>query len=110
GIEQVGVHVDVEDVGAAADLVERDVDRGLVVTRLDQPPEAGGAGDVRPLADDDEAGVRADHERLEAAEGGEPRLAGTCLGDSPSVASRMARTCSGVVPQQPPTTLTSPSA
>ena len=30
-VEQVGVHVDVEDVGAAAHLLERDVDRTLVV-------------------------------------------------------------------------------
>ena len=36
-------------------------------------------------------------------------LPGTCLGDSPSVMASMALTCSGVVPQQPPTRFTSPS-
>ena len=36
GVEEVGVHVDVEHVGAAAHLVERHVDGGLEVTRFDQ--------------------------------------------------------------------------
>ena len=67
-VEQVGVHVDVEDVGAAAHLLERDVDRALVVARLDQAAEARRAGDVRALADHHEAGVGADLERLQAAE------------------------------------------
>ena len=67
-VEQVGVHVDVEDVGAAAHLLERDVDRTLVVARLDQAAEARRAGDVRALADHHEAGVGADLERLQAAE------------------------------------------
>src|SRR5581483_7036630 len=35
---------------------------------LDQPPEAGRAGDVRPLADHHEVRVLRDRERLEAAE------------------------------------------
>ena len=39
-VEQVGVHVHVEEVRAAAHLLERDVDGALVVVRLDQPPEA----------------------------------------------------------------------
>ena len=71
-VEQVGVHVHVEEVRAAAHLLERDVDGALVVVRLDQPAEAGRAGDVRPLADHHEARVRAELERLEAAE---PRAA-----------------------------------
>ena len=37
-VEQVGVHVDVEDVGAAAHLLERHVDRALVVAA----PRSGG--------------------------------------------------------------------
>ena len=57
-VEQVGVHVDVEEVRAAAHLVERDVERRRGVARLDQRAEAGRAGDVRPLADDHEARVR----------------------------------------------------
>ena len=40
----------------------------LEVVRLDEPAELRGAGDVRPLAHDHEARVRADHERLEARE------------------------------------------
>ena len=68
GVEQVGVHVHVEEVRAAAHLLERDVDGALEVARLDQPAEARRAGDVRALADHHEAGVRAELERLEAAE------------------------------------------
>ena len=70
GVEEVRVHVDVEQVGAAADLVERDVERLLEVVALDQPAEARGPGDVRALADEDEARVGLDGERLEAAEHG----------------------------------------
>ena len=40
---------------------------------------------------------------------GLPCLAGTCLGARPRTLSTMALTWSGVVPQQPPTTLTKPS-
>ena len=67
-VEQVGVHVHVEDVRAAAHLLERDVDGALEVVGLDQPAEARRAGHVRALADHHEAGVGADLERLEAAE------------------------------------------
>ena len=66
-VEQVGVHVDVEDVRAAAHLLERDLDRAGEVAVLDQAAEPRRAGDVRALADQDEPGVRADLERLEAA-------------------------------------------
>ena len=68
GVEQVGVHVHVEQVRAASHLLERDVDRALEVVRLDQPAEPRRARDVRALADHDEAGVRPDDERLEARE------------------------------------------
>jgi len=64
GVEQVGVHVDVEHVRAAPHLLEGNVDRALEVVRLDEPSELRRAGDVRPLSDDDEPGVRADHERI----------------------------------------------
>ena len=83
-VEQVGVHVHVEEVRAAAHLLERDVDRALVVVRLDQPAEARRAGDVRALADHHEAGVRAELERLEAAE---PRPA-RALGHGPGRKAR----------------------
>ena len=38
-VDQVLVHVDVEDVGAALDLLAGDGDGGLVVAVLDQPGE-----------------------------------------------------------------------
>ena len=68
GVEQVGVHVHVEEVRAAAHLLERDVHRTLEVVRLDEPPELRRARHVRALADDHEARVRPDAERLEARE------------------------------------------
>jgi hypothetical protein len=37
-------------------------------------------------------------------------ISGTCRGALPATASAMARMCAGVVPQQPPTTLTSPAS
>ena len=39
-VEQVGVHVDVEEVRAAAHLLERDLERLLELAALDQPAEA----------------------------------------------------------------------
>ena len=75
-VEQVGVHVHVEEVRPAPHLLERDVDRALKVVRLDQPPELRRAGHVRPLSDDDEPGVRPDDERLEAGEAGQARALG----------------------------------
>ena len=69
------------------------------------------AGDVRPLADDDEARVRPDHERLETAEarraGALPAHAGEPV---PRRHPRSPDVCSGVVPQQPPTMLTRPAS
>ena len=91
GVEQVGIHVHVEQVGAAAHLLERDVDRALEVVRLDQPAEPRRPRDVRPLADHDEAGVRADDERLEAGEARPPRRArapGAAAGPRPRARSR----------------------
>ena len=67
-VEQVGVHVDVEQVGSTAHLLERDVDGLLPVPTLDQPSEARRAGDVRALSDDHERGFVCDGERLEPAE------------------------------------------
>ena len=71
GVEQVGVHVHVDQVRAAPHLLERDVDAALVVAGLDQAAELRRAGDVGALADHHEPGVGRDAERLEAAEGGE---------------------------------------
>ena len=66
GIEHALVHVDVEDVGAAADLIERDLDGLAVVGGANQPCEPGRTGDVGALADHLEVAVGADRERLEA--------------------------------------------
>ena len=60
------VHVDVEQVRAAAHLLQRHVDGACVVVGLDQPPEPGRAGHVRALPHHHEAGVRPDRERLQA--------------------------------------------
>ena len=68
GVEQVGVHVHVEQIRPAAHLLERNVDGTLEVVRLDQPAKTRRPGHVRPLAHDDEPGVGADHERIEAGE------------------------------------------
>ena len=58
----------VEQVRAAAHLIERDVHGGGPVLALHEPPELRRAGDVGALADHLEVRVFADHERLEAAE------------------------------------------
>ena len=71
-VEHPLVHADVEDVRAPFHLLARDAERPLVVARRDELREPRRAGDVRPLADDDEVGVGADRERLEAGEPGEP--------------------------------------
>ena len=71
-VEHPLVHADVEDVRAPLHLLARDAERRLVVARGDELREPRRAGDVRPLADDDEVGVGADRERLEAGEAREP--------------------------------------
>ena len=68
GVEHAFVHVDVEDVGAAAHLFEGDVDGPAVVAAGDQAGELLRAGDVGALADHLEVGVGADRHHLEAAE------------------------------------------
>ena len=72
-IEHALVHVDVDDLRAARDLLARDVERGVVVVRLDQAAELRRAGDVGALADVDEQAVRADVQRLEAGQAGSAR-------------------------------------
>ena len=66
-VEQVGVHVHVESVRPASHLLERDLDGLLEIAGLDERAKARRPGDVRPLADHHEAGVRPDLERLEPA-------------------------------------------
>ena len=85
--------------------------RGAVVAGLDQLGELGRAGDVGALADHEEVRVGPDGERLEAAPVreavGRRRPARR---QRRATASAMARMCSGVVPQQPPTRFTRPAS
>src|ERR1043165_1965749 len=67
-VDQVGVHVDVEDVGAPFELFARNLDGGVEVAFLDQAFVLGGAGDVAAFADHDEIGFRANRQDLGAAE------------------------------------------
>ncbi len=65
-IEHRLVHVDVDDLRAARDLLARDLDRAREVAGQDEPRERARAGDVRALADVDEQRIVADQQRLEA--------------------------------------------
>ena len=111
GLEQALVHVDVDHLRAVLDLVARDRERRVVVAGRDQLAEFGRAGDVGALADIDERDFGRERERLEPREP-QQRLdgSGTWRGGLSFTASAMARMCAGVVPQQPPTMLTSPRA
>jgi hypothetical protein len=59
-IDQALVHVDVEDLRAAGDLLAGHVHRFFVAAFLDQLAELRAAGDVGALADVDEQQVRRD--------------------------------------------------
>ncbi len=67
-VQQALVHVDVDDVRPALDLLPGDGDGLGQVAFADQPGELLRAGDVGPLADHDEGAVGADHQRFQAAE------------------------------------------
>ena len=109
-VEHRLVHVDVDDLRAVLDLLARDSTAPRRSRRRGSSlRERARAGDVGALADVDEERVVADVERLEAREAhacarsSAPRAAA-----APCTASAIARMCSGVVPQQPPTMLTKP--
>ena len=85
GVEHAFVHVDVDHVGAAADLLDRDADGLGVVAALDEPRELRGAGDVGPLADHLEVALGTDRQDFEAGELGE--LSGFGTRDAGSVGS-----------------------
>ncbi len=68
GVEHGLVHVDVDHLRAAFDLLAGDGQRRLVFALANQLGEARRAGHVGALADVDEVGVRANDQRLEAAE------------------------------------------
>ena len=85
------------------------VEAGVVVAVLDQLAEAGGAGDVGALADVEEEALLGDGDRLEAGQTHRrTRSRAAMRGATPLAASAIAPMCSAVVPQQPPTMLTSP--
>ena len=111
GVQHPLVHVHVDDLGPALDLVPGHGQGLLVLSGQDEPRELRGAGDVGALADVDEVGVGPDGERLQAAEarvglgrGGLVRL------QARARPPRWRAMCAGVVPQQPPTTFSQPLA
>ena len=67
-VEQAFVHVDVDQVRAAAHLIERDVDRLAELAVLDQPLKFLRAGHVGALADHLEVAVGPDRQHFEARE------------------------------------------
>src|SRR5690606_41689525 len=112
-------HVAVEHLRAALDLLPRHRDRFVEPAFLDQLAEPGATGHVGALADVDEVALRRDHQRLQAAEAGmagqgrsvhaASPARGGLRGGTPRTASAIAPMCAGVVPQQPPTRLSSPA-
>ncbi len=69
-VQQVRVHVHVQQVGASADLLQRDLHGAREVAAFDEAAEADRTGDVGALADHHEARIGPDLERLEPAEAG----------------------------------------
>ena len=88
GIEHAFVHVDVDDIGAAADLIERDVRRIRILAGFDEPGEARRAGHVGSLAHHLEIAVGTDHQRLEAGELGKTEVRGSRVEDRPVLGFR----------------------
>ena len=72
-VEHRLVHVDVDHLRAAGDLLARDLDRAGEVAREYQLGESARAGDVGALADVDEERIVVDRERLEAGKPHGPR-------------------------------------
>ncbi|CAD0340739.1 hypothetical protein CFBP8129_27570 [Xanthomonas hortorum pv. gardneri] len=70
GIDQALVHVDVEDLRAAGNLLACDFYRFFVALFLDQLAELRAAGDVGALADVDEQQIRGDDQRFQAGQAG----------------------------------------
>ncbi len=65
-VEQTFVHVDVDHLRAAGNLLPRNIDRRLVIALSDESGEAGRSGDVGALADVHEERLRSYHQRLQA--------------------------------------------
>ena len=70
GIDQALVHVDIEDLRAAGDLLACNLDGFFVAIFLDQLLELRTAGDVGTLADVDEQQLRGDDQRFQAGQAG----------------------------------------
>ncbi len=66
-VDQAFVHVDVDDVGSAVDLLAGDGEGGFIIASFDQVFEAFGARDVGAFADHQEVGVLSDAKGFEAA-------------------------------------------
>ena len=67
-VQHAFIHVDIDDLGAVLDLLQRDLQRAVVVSFGNQSPETRGAGHVGALTDIDEQRIRANVERLQATE------------------------------------------
>ena len=86
------------------------LERGAVVVLLDEAAEPGRPGDVGALADVDEQAVLVDDARLEPGQAQRRRDVRRACAACPAWTPRRSRRCAaGVVPQQPPTMLTSPA-
>jgi hypothetical protein len=127
-IEHRLVHVDVDDLGAALDLLAGDAEGLLELAVEDQAGERLRAGDVGALADVDEQRPGADQHRFQAGEfqrRHDHSLRSTHAASSSSspnsaprwpqrgrylpTRSAIRAMCSGVVPQQPPAMLRKPA-
>ncbi len=110
-VQHALIHVHVDDLRAVRHLLTRHVDRRRVVARFDQLAKLRRSGHVGALADIDEQAAAHRWSRAPSRSSGRPiRCAEATRGARPSTARLMARMCSGVVPQQPPTILTKPLA
>ncbi len=76
--EQALVHIDVDDLGAAYDLIARDIERGGEIAGFDQFPETRRASDIGALADIDETNVGGEREGLQTRQAQQRRDLWNC--------------------------------
>ena len=88
GVEQALVHIHVDDLSAALDLLAGYVEGGEVVAGLDQAGEFARAGHVSAFAYIDEVGLLADLQRFQSAQAGIGDVCGQ--GAGPQVQRRSA--------------------
>ena len=69
-VQEALVHVDIDDVRPALNLLASDGNGFAQVALADQPGEFLRSRDIGPLADHDEGAVGTDHQRFQAAEDG----------------------------------------